>query len=73
PEVALADLWGVRAHELTARIGEAGSAVERLAEMQSGLAKLAPGMAPRASDMAFVFDRLSRGPVSIETLADRLD
>ncbi|MBN8942221.1 MAG: helix-turn-helix domain-containing protein [Rhizobiales bacterium] len=72
-QVALADLWGVRVQELTARMGEARTAGERLIQMQAGLAKLASGMAPQAPDMAFVFDRLSRGPVSIEALADRLD
>lgn len=72
-QVPLADFWGRRARDLTGRMGEARSAGERLMAMQSSLATLAPGIAPRAPDMAFVFDRLSRGPVSIETLADRLD
>ncbi|QCI66919.1 helix-turn-helix domain-containing protein [Phreatobacter stygius] len=72
-QVALTDLWGGRARDLTNRVGDAETVERRLTALQSGLATLAPAIEAPARDMAFVFDRLSRGPASLEALRDRLD
>jgi AraC-like DNA-binding protein len=67
----LADLWGRRARDLAARIGEAPEPTEALARLQAGLAQAAAEVDPPARDMALAFRALGRGG-GIAPLLDRL-
>ncbi|WP_343713303.1 helix-turn-helix domain-containing protein [Inquilinus sp.] len=62
------------ARDLAGRIGEARTTAERMARLEAGLARVAPGIALPAPEMAFVFRRLGRGPeeAGLAALRDRL-
>jgi AraC-like DNA-binding protein len=47
--------------DLAGRVGEARTVAERMARLEAGLARVAPGIAPPAPETALAFRRLGRG------------
>jgi AraC-like DNA-binding protein len=57
-QVDLRELWGRRARDLGNGIGDAATPSEGLAQLQTGLARLAAAIEPPPRDMAMVFHSL---------------
>jgi len=73
--IALRELWGPRADEISRRIGDAPSTAERMRALEAALAQLAADREAPAPDMGFVFHALkteSAGP-GLSVILDRLD
>ena len=73
--VALAELWGARAHEIARRIGDASTIAERMRVMETAFCRRASDLEPPPPDMGFVFNALrtqSAGP-GMAIILDRLD
>jgi AraC-like DNA-binding protein len=71
-QLDLAEIWGMRAQDLAARIGDARAPAQALARLQAGLVGMAADAEPPAPDMVLAFRLLGAG-VGIARLRDRLD
>ncbi len=73
--VALDNFWGVRAHEMATRIGDAGTTAARMRTLEAALSRMAPDLEPPPPDMQFVFSALRTKPAgdNLAMILDRLD
>ena len=72
-QVPLDAFWGAVADRLAGRIGSAATAAERLVAFEAGLVAGASGRPAPDGDIGFLFDRLTQGGASLDTLGESLD
>jgi AraC-like DNA-binding protein len=73
--LALDNFWGARAREIARMIGDAPTMAAQMKTLETALCRMAPDVAPPASDLGFVFNALKTesGGRGMTVILDRLD